>query len=244
MSPTNQIYIEGFAENTNAEIRLNDISVMTIISNQDIRSVHVEEFLLPGKNFITLIPASSQGNAATRLTSYNLDEFVDGQGGEALMVVRADKGASVTEVVILPFDRPQWMWLNTDIIDNDASRKEAIAYSKSFYKSLVKGDISVIIPALQPQHIDYAKLSPDLSVIERNRDVEETIQRLTEDEIWQFDNIEGIEFDVIAIANGHLFLVQRKDGSPLFRTSQPSRIERYTFSSMIGKKDGKWAFYR
>jgi len=242
--PTHQVYIEGFAEETGAEVRLNDIPLGNLVAGADLFSIHAEVYLVPGENTITVTPSSAVGSAAVRLVSYELGEFVDGQGGSNLMVVRAEQGKANTEIANLPTDRPKWTWMEADVLNSDSDHKEALAFARGFYKTLISGDTDKIIPALQPVHTDYSRLTPDVSVAMRNEESKEGMKNRVGKEIWQFDDLGSIDIELIPAANGRLYLVQRADGSPLFRTSQAQKTERYTFYSMIGRKDGKWAFYR
>ncbi len=239
-----QIYAEGEATGVNAEIRLNDIPIAQLVENEDVKSFHVEINLVSGNNTLTIIPADKSGSVAARLVAYNLYDFVDGVGGDTVLVVRTKNGETSSITVDLGSERPKWSWQSADIVTDKTSHQEALSFAKSFYRALQQGDTQKIAAALKPVHVDHALLTPSFSAEARDKESADYLPGIISDEIWQWDDIKDIVFRAIPVANGRLYDIRREDGSTLFRTRQKDRFERYTFYSMIGRKDGQWRFYR
>ncbi len=244
MSIIKKIYVEGEAEGTDAEIRVNDIPVSYLKAGSDVKSVLVEINLLSGTNTLSIIPTGKVGSVITRLVAYKVGEWVDGRGGETLLVLKTEKGKAVTGTVKLSSDRPEWEWLTADIVTDKTSHKEAIEFAKSYYKSLKEGDTKVMTAALLPLHTDESKLDPEVTLEMRNKAFSEDFTGVITDKNWKWDDINDIRFHAKPVANGRLYELLREDGTELFRTNQKDKLDRIFFSTMIGRKAGKWQIYR
>ncbi|PKH50034.1 hypothetical protein CXF68_04640 [Tenacibaculum sp. Bg11-29] len=244
MSIIKKIYVEGEAEGTDAEIRVNDIPIIYLKAGSDVKSVLIEINLLSGTNTLSIIPTGKEGAVITRIVAYKVGDWVDGRGGETLLVLRAKKGKTVTGTVELSANRPEWEWLTADIVTDNTSHEEALKFAKSYYKSLKEGDTKVMVEALLPLHMDESKLDTEVTLEVRSKEIRDDFTGITIDEKWKWDDIKDIVFHAKPVANGRLYELLREDGSSLFRTNLKDKQGRINFSRMIGRKDGKWQIYR
>jgi len=244
MSVIKKIYVEGEAEGTDAEIRVNDIPIIYLKADSDVKSVLIEINLLSGTNTLSIIPTGKEGSVITRIVAYKVGEWVDGRGGETLLLLKTEKGKTITGTVELSTNRPEWEWLTADIVTDDTSHKEALEFAKSYYNSLKVGDSKVMAEALLPLHIDQSKLDPEVTLEIRSKEIIDVFTGVATDEKWKWDDINDIVFHAKPVANGRLYELLREDGSNLFRTNLKDKQGRKNFSRMIGRKDGKWQFYR
>jgi len=244
----NILYVEGSGEGTTAEIRLNDIPIGYLSSGGDSKMKHIQVALnmVTGKNKLSVYPSSNKGNIAVRLVRYTEGDWVDGVGGETLLVIKTENDDSpIHKEITLSKKKPHWSWLDADIISDSESHKEAIIFAKSFYNNLKDlENLDKIITALNPIYSDMSAIDPEITLSIRNKELRQNLLDNSKKEIWQFDDINTISFTAILVGNGRLYDLRRADGSPLMRTSQNSKWDRITYRNIIGRKNGVWQFYR
>ncbi|WP_299220195.1 hypothetical protein [uncultured Aquimarina sp.] len=242
------LYVEGSGEGTTAEIRLNDIPIGHLSSGGDaeMKHIQVELNIVTGKNTLSVYPSSNKGKTIVRLVRYTEGDWVDGEGGETLLVIRTEHDDSpIHEDIELSKKRPDWCWLDADIVTDRKSHKEAIAFAKSFYNDLkVVKNVNKIVTAFDPIFEDMSAIDPEITLSIRTKELKEGLLKNSKKEIWQFDDIDTLSYTAIPVANGRLYDLRREDGSPLIRTSQNSKWDRITYRNIIGRKNGVWQFYR
>ncbi len=242
--PETQVYILVQPSGTDGEVRVNDIPVRVGITADSLSHVDIEPYLVSGENELSILPFKSSGSVSVEMTSHT----VDGNGmiyfnnGDVLLSIRAE-GERGVGTVNFPSARPIWAWTNADFIDDSKSRDEAIRFSRLYYEALVKGDVDIVLPAHEPIFSDQSILEPFFSFDERMEELEADLKSNAVSDFWLFDDFDDIGIELQPVASGRLFIVRRKDGSALFRTSQSNPDERIYYDSMIGRKNGKWAFY-
>ncbi|SEM17485.1 hypothetical protein SAMN04487910_4322 [Aquimarina amphilecti] len=241
-------YVEGSGEGAAAEIRLNDIPIGYLSSGGDseMKHIQVELNLITGKNKLSVYPTSNKGTTVVRLVRHTEGDWIDGVGGETLLVIRTENDNSpVHKEVTLLKKKPHWSWLDTDIISDSESHKEAISFAKSFYNDLKDlKNLDEIITALNPIYSDMSTIDPEITLAIRNKELRQDLLKNSKKEIWQFDNIDTLSFTAVLVGNGRLYDLRRADGSPLIRTCQNSKWDRITYRNIIGRKNGVWQFYR
>ncbi|AXT58390.1 hypothetical protein J8L88_19710 [Aquimarina sp. MMG015] len=242
------LYIEGTGEGTGAEIRLNDIPIgyLSPKGDSEMKHIQVELNIVTGKNKLSVYPSSNKGNIAVRLVRYTEGDWIDGVGGETLLLIKTKNDDSpVHKEITLSGKKPHWSWLNADVISDPKSHKEAIAFAKSFYNNLKDlENLDEIITALNPIYYDMSAIDPEITLSIRNKELRKSLLENSKKNIWQFDDIDTLSFMAIPVGNGRLYDLRRTDGSPLIRTSQNSKWDRITYRNIIGRKNGIWQFYR
>ncbi len=248
--PSHEIYIQvnadGADAGVNAEVRVNDIPVREGIFTGSLSQISVRFCLLSGENTVSIMPYSTTGSVTVEMTRYPIfpNGRIDRGGEELLLSIKSEGGERVTGTINLPSERPSWSWLKADFVDNDASREEAITFSKVYYTAYVEADADILVPAKMPIFEDFDRQSPAFDIDSRSEGFGIKMKSFLGRDDWVFDDLDGIEFDVVPVANGKLFSVRREDGSALFRTNQEDPFDRIEGYTIIGRKDGKWAFYR
>lgn len=237
------IYVEGFTKGSETEIRVNDIPLGTIALNGQMFAKQVERHVLPGKNTLSIHPTTESGSSAIRLSLYPEDAFVDGKGGEEIGRTQTANGKVATLEFELDNNRPQWQWVDADIVTTAADIKDAEKFAKKAYGYLANTDAEHFTPLLKPLFEDMATHDATISAKNRLEGFKTKLKTRKGQPIWQFTNIDDIDIVLTPVANGRLINISRKDGSPLFRTAQESRSERISYYNIIGRKEGEWAFY-
>ncbi|WP_299442440.1 hypothetical protein [uncultured Aquimarina sp.] len=242
------LYVEGYGDGNTAEIRLNDIPIGKLTSGGKFEMIHKHASLhvLSGINTVSVYPDSKEGKIWVRFVKYAERDWADGKGGETLLLIETNNNNEpVHKQIELKNNTPHWSWLDADIISDPESHKEAIAFAKSFYKSLEKVEnIDEIVTAFDPIYKDLSAIDPEIKVAIRTKELREGLLKSSKKEIWQFDDIDTLSFTATSVGNGRLCDLRRADGSPLIRTSQNSKWERITYRNIIGRKNGVWQFYR
>jgi len=101
-----------------------------------------------------------------------------------------------------------------------------------------------MVAVLLPLHIDQSKLDPEVTLEVRNKEIRDDFTGITTDKKWKWNDIKDIRFHAKPVANGRLYEILREDGTSLFRTNLKDKQGRINFSGLIGRKNGKWQFYR
>ncbi|WP_405207811.1 hypothetical protein [Aquimarina sp. LLG6339-5] len=231
---------------SNVKVRLNDIPVCELLIENEKgygnSLAFVNYYAIPGINTLSVYPLSQKGAATIRLARYTKGEITGENNGETLIKIEIkNNNTPIHKKIELSANRKRWSWIDTDIINDKKSKKEAITFSKSFYKMMEQNDISRMITTADPI-LNYEILSkPETS---KEKLIEEWTKGLnlafTEKDIY--DDIDSIRIKLTPIANGKLFEVTREDGSFLFRTSDKNEFP-VGFKSIIGRKNEVWKFY-
>ncbi|MGY3794858.1 hypothetical protein [Aquimarina sp. 433] len=239
--------IEIYGEKgSNIKVRLNDIPVCELlIENKEGYGnafTLANYYAIPNINTVSVYPLSKKGSATIRLATYKKGEITGENNGKTLLKINIkNDDTPVHKQVTLPSNLKKWSWMDTDIITDKSSKEEAIAFAKSFYKTMEEGNINAMVTAADPI-IGYEVLSkPEIS---KEDLINEWIKGLkmvfTDQNIY--DNIDSISIRLTPVANGKLLEVTRDDGSWLFRTSEKNEFP-VGFKSIIGRKNGVWKFY-
>ncbi|WP_378183407.1 hypothetical protein [Aquimarina sp. SS2-1] len=240
------LYVEIYGEKgSNIEVRLNDIPISKISITDEGYGNSVaaaDHYAITGINTLSVYPLSKKGITTIRLARYKRGDITGKDSGETLIEINIENDDTpVHQKIELPASRTRWSWMDTDPIDNEKAREEAIAFSKAFYKILQQNNIEKMIEAVDPLLNDELLSKPETT---KEKIVEQWTEGLkmavTEKDVY--DDIDTIEIELIPIANGKLFEVKRKDGSFLFRTSDNNEYV-LGFKDIIGRKNGVWQFY-
>ncbi|GAA4107890.1 hypothetical protein GCM10022393_03500 [Aquimarina addita] len=242
------IYLEVYGEGSHVEVRLNDIPVTTLKTNTTETGygnsyTQAQYFVMPGINTLSVYPLTNKGKTFIRLVNFTkADGSTARDKGETLIKIEIDNNDTpVHKEVTLASDRKNWSWMEVDQINNKKDKEEARSFATSFYKTMVSGDIQNMIIAMDPILNYKITAKPETKKETLITEITKGLSMAFNDECI-FDDINTISIDLVPIANGKLFLVKRKDGTTLFRTSDKSEFI-VGFKDIIGRKNGVWQFY-
>ncbi|MBW1295032.1 hypothetical protein [Aquimarina litoralis] len=231
---------------SNVKVRLNDIPVCELLIKNEDGSGNAFTFAnfyaIPDINTLSVYPLSKKGSATIRLARYKKGDITGENNGETLVKIEIENDDTpVHKKIKLSPNRQKWSWMETDLITNESSKKEAIAFAKSFYKTMQQSNVEEMAAAADPI-IGYEALSkPETSKQELINQWTEGLKMVFTDQNT-FDDINSISIKLTPIANGKLFRVTRADDSPLFCTSNENE-SNIGFKDIIGRKNGVWKFY-
>ncbi|MHA7060022.1 hypothetical protein ACWGOQ_0022535 [Aquimarina sp. M1] len=240
------LYVEVYVkEGIDLEVRLNDIPVCEVsINNKEgygnafaLATYHI----IPGTNTLSVNPSSKTGKATIRLAQYTKGEFTGEDNGETLIKIEIENDDTPIHKTIELSKKKRWSWMDTDFINDQKSKEEAIAFSKSFYKIMEQSNIEEMIAAADPILNDELKIKSETTKEKLVEQWRQGLKMVLKDP-YIFDDIDSIAIKLVPIANGKLFEVQREDGSSLFRSSDKNE-HPIGFRSIIGRKNGIWNFY-
>lgn len=249
------IRVQG--NNITAEVRINDIPLCKITPDDSSCVRGVSSYLIDKDNTIEIISSDKKGEIWARVYEINSsettmvfstdaykDEDIEGQ---ILKVDQLNKKVTFTSSA----KGLDWEWKNNIVLDS-SDEKEAIAFVKSIYTSLQKGDYNNYVLASEPLHINQSQIINNSGMagkdIDKNTissELRNDISRILKknDPIWKWDNFDDLELVIVKIAGGKLYDLRRKDGSSFIRTSQDDKFERFGMANKIGKKNGQWFFF-
>ena len=254
---TKKVGLRVQGDNITAEVRINDLPLCNITPKDSSCVRGISSYLTGEKNKIEIVSSTDKGKIWARLyeisssettmvfsTDAYKDEDIEGQ---ILKVNKLNKEVDFTSLV----KGLDWEWKNNKVL-NSNDEKEAIAFTKHIYTTLQKGEIDSILSTFEPLFINETQVINNSGMagddIEKNalKDELKTDVNLIvkdKDPVWQWDDFDSVELVLIKIADGRLYDLRRKDGSPFIRTSQKGEFGRFTMSNKIGKRKGQWFFF-
>jgi len=243
-------------ENITAEVRINDLKVCIITPDNSENRSPISFDLKDSINTLEIISSDRKGSIWARITEitsnegalvFNFSDLKDeDQEGQILKLTVLNKKVSFTSSVKGNVDSE---WKNNEILDN-SDIEDATAFANRMYTAIQKGDFDNFLSLYDPLFINQSKRLPNTNVAHRTaelrNELKEDITSIIEDKdpIWQWDDFNDIQLNFVKVADGRLFQMQRKDGSPVIRTSGNDHWGRIEYSNTIGKKEGKWYVFR